>query len=149
MAGPLRRRRTARLRSPSARRLVALAIAWISLLGPAPAAERQWNPSLPALSQGDGDDARPWLACALDASLPVDFESNRAPYDVEWRRCGPAEASWNLDGSGVDYLVHYLVVRRDARSRKSVMVIDNSDEPGLSYIGRVQRMDLTKDGKIG
>lgn len=90
---------------------------------------------------------RPWLRCGIEEALDVDFEGTGRPYHVEWRRCGPRQAEWKADGKTIDYPSHYVTVTRDAATPAPLVVFDNADEPGLSYIESVRSARFTGDGR--
>jgi len=122
---------------------VCAALAWIGLGSAAPAAPREaFMPNRAAVHR----DARPWSECERRVALDVDFEGDGRPHRAEWWRCGPPEARWNDTRSRLEYPVDYLVVYRRAGDRQPRIVFDNAEEPGISHIAEVRRIDFGRDG---
>ena len=123
--------------------LLVPALLLTGVAGVAPAAAQFMPNRAPEYPAGE----RPWLQCAVEQSLDVDFEGAGEPYRVEWRRCGPRQAEWKPAAKTIDYPSHYVTVARDAASPAPLVVFDNTEDESTAYIQSVRTMQLTRDAR--
>lgn len=130
----------------SPRVALALALAGVLLLVGRPGVGPAGAQSMPNRAAEYRGGEQPWLRCGVEQALDVDLDGPGRPYHAEWRRCGPRRAEWKPDGKTIDYPVHWVVVTEVGTAAPAV-VFDNHEEPGLTYIARVQTRRFTADGR--